>query len=156
MGIKLSPNWKDVSARFQNIADNTTRGASQLMEEHAHIAARRAADYAPSDKGNLADSIEVVTKRDGVNGRNTFYVQIDPAHTGTRTTKGVGAYAMYMHEGVYDLGEDSQLKDLSMGGSGGGIGKGGKVGRKFLQRAMSDQHKELMVDFKHLIKRTTQ
>jgi hypothetical protein len=140
MGIKLSPNWKDVSARFQNIADNTTRGASQLMEEHAHIAARRAADYAPSDKGNLADSIEVVTKRDGVNGRNTFYVQIDPAHTGTRTTKGVGAYAMYMHEGVYDLG----------------VGKGGKVGRKFLQRAMSDQHKELMVDFKHLIKRTTQ
>jgi hypothetical protein len=156
MGIKLSSNWKNVSARFENIADKTTRGASQIMEEHAHIAARRAADYAPSDEGNLADAIEVVNKRDGVNGRNTFYVQIDPAHTGTRTRDGVGDYAMYMHEGVYDLGENSRLKDLSIGGSGGGIGKGGRVGRKFLQRAMNDQRKELMVDFKHLIKRTTQ
>lgn len=153
MAIELSSNWYGIPTRFNNIANRTIKGASKAMEDAAYRALNRAKLYAPEDKHNLADALEVIRESNGINGRHTFSVELNFSHTGTRTKEGVGAYAMQMHEGFYNLGEESELKDLSIGGNGHGFGQGGKVGRKFLTRAMREQQKTLNVDLRHAIKK---
>lgn len=82
---------------------------------------KTAQSYAPVDKGNLEKSIQMQE----LFSKGAVVFSVGDNESGVD----VSDYALYMHEGQYNLGPASLAKD---GGSG-------KVGRKFLERAIDDE-----------------
>lgn len=126
-----------LALRLENFAEKSSEGARFAMERGAKKIQKLAKDYAPIDEGNLEDSIKVQSKSEGIRRRKVFDVFIDESSEGTRAST-VEQYAYVMHEGHYELGEKSKLKDVAVGP--------GKVGPKYLSRAAEDLSDEIKAD----------
>jgi hypothetical protein len=90
------------------------------MQEEMTKIQKAAIARAPVEHGNLEDAIKI----QNVSYRRHWIVYVDdsmPDDTGKYT---VGDYAMWLHEGVYQLGPASEAKASS---------NGQPVGRKFLE-----------------------
>lgn len=132
--IKTNFSAKGLGARIQQVGDKSLASALEVMREESEKIAELARSFAPIDDGDLEKAIQVVEKRDGINGRVAITIQIDPS---ARNEKGIPVelYAIEMHEGqsiganngthAFGLGKRSAAKD-----AGRGI-----VGGKFLERA---------------------
>ena len=141
MGIVVS-GIENLIVSLANMADRTSRGSREQMEQGAVDIRDLARLYAPVDKGNLEDAIKTGKElhgawERGVNRRNIFTVEIDEDmpfeklnKNGTTTIGKVGDYSTRMHEDwTYNLGVLSELKAQQTGMP---------VGPKFLERAMED------------------
>lgn len=125
--------------------ERAVKGVSDVMQASGNRIRNKARAYAPVDEGNLEDAIYKTSQR-GANGRTEVTIAIDgdiPAPQydssgaivkGTADKK-VGDYAAAMHEGEYNLGKKSKLKQARLGV---------RVGRKFLERALNEEREALV------------
>lgn len=113
---------------LQQAGPRVERGVATKMLKGAEQIATLARSYAPVDEGNLERAIKVATDSSGTGGRRVVAVYVDPT-VAAGSDHTVGDYALKMHEGVYNLGPKSLMKELS---------SGKKVGRKYLSRAFKE------------------
>lgn len=114
--------------KLSQTGERAVRGVSEEIKEGAKDIQDLARLQAPVDEGNLEDAIKVEVDRSGINGRIQAYVYVDSDHEADEG-KTVGDYAPRMHEGTYNLGPRSRIKQSAAGVV---------VGRKFLERAVDD------------------
>jgi hypothetical protein len=142
MGIRLE-GVDELMTILQQTGEKAQRGVYQQMKKEALEIQRLARLYAPIDHGNLEDAIsveEMEGERDsrGRMGRKSVVVFVDMSQEGYEGEP-IGQYAYIMHEylapyGKFKLGPLSQLKNKG----------NGKVGGKFLERAINDVSQEMM------------
>ena len=146
----LSVSWnmhisstEDIAYKLENIAKQASEGARFAMRDGAIDIANLATRMAPVELANLEEAIKYRLVRDSPRHRASFEVYIDgtlPAEHPDRPStigKTVGEYAMIMHEGSYNLGKWSLIKQAS---------EDVLVGPKFITRAAEELHEEIRED----------
>lgn len=104
---------------MMNLAQRSSRACVAVMRDYADKVRRRAAWFAPEETGALGDlkNWEVIERKNGINRRLTFTVQIKPS--AMRILKGravpVTRYAKYMHDDTsYKIrGRDKLGKEIN-------------------------------------------
>ena len=114
--------------------------ASNVIVEEARL-------NAPVDEGDLERAIKVLDRAKFGGTRLHIVVGIDPSELGEGYKKRGERYDIRMHEGVYKLGEKSRRKANYLGGNGGLIGR---VGPKFLERALDKVTPELEAELQQI------
>lgn len=144
-GSKVSMNRKGLEISIKQTGERVTRGVATVMSEEGKKIAELARDYAPVDKGNLEDAIQVEETNTGLNGRREVTVFVDES-VAAGGDKAVGDYALLMHEALYPYGSAGpDDKRFQLGPKSQAKRAGGKkVGGKFLTRALSDRRAEFM------------
>lgn len=112
MGIRITRGG-DFDIRLEKIAQRSTRQLRRVHQQGADKMAETASAMTPYKTGELEDSVAVVQTKE-VGNRITRTVVVEAPH------------AVYMHEGIYNLGPGSESKNQSSEHS---------VGRKFMERA---------------------
>ncbi|MFA4885448.1 MAG: hypothetical protein WC601_06710 [Desulfotomaculaceae bacterium] len=102
----------------------------QALNDCADDLVRVSSEIAPHDKGILEKSHAKEVKVVGVKAEAIVSYTVRE-----RNSKGNFNYALYMHEGVYDLGEGSRRKP----GTSGMSGKHYDVGSKYLTRPLEGE-----------------
>ena len=126
---------EDLVAALSNVGKTASSTTFSVMLAGAKRIQQRASAYAPVDEGNLEESIKIERVRSEQTGRTSIRVGVDEDHQlPSRPGKTVGAYAARMHEGTYNLGPKSLSKQQRLGV---------RVGRKFLERALNDEKRQL-------------
>jgi hypothetical protein len=134
MGVKVSGVEKLLYS-LRQIGEQAVKGVSDEIRKGAYDIRDLAREYAPVDEGNLEEAILIEINQGDINGRLQAFVYIDMEKAARKSSTGnVGGYAMRMHEGFYKLGPLSRRKDAGRG----------RVGRKFLQRAVDELGPEIM------------
>lgn len=143
----------ELTTLLDRSADDTNRHMSEMLRREAHEIARLASQFSPVDSGALEDAWEVVEMGGDRDARGRFtkksyVIQVDPMASdpdGRPTT----LYALEMHEhlgpygsGRYKLGEKSRAKDNSSG----------RVGGRFLERAVDEVEHELMARMQSVVR----
>lgn len=139
MGMKITFDPRAIVAKMAQVGERAEKGGAEALHKGAKEIQKRARMYSPLDHGGLEHAIEYYSDRSGINRRRVFYVYINPDapelnSRGEPTGRTVERYAMYMHEGDYNLGKRSQAKAASLGV---------EVGPKFLERAADEVMEEL-------------
>lgn len=111
MGLKVK-NESSVGLGLLKYGDRTTRALRHVQEKGAKEIAQVADEMAPYKTGELVDSIEIFTEKEG--RRTSKIVRVQAPH------------AAKMHESHYNLGPGSLEKQES---------SRFVVGRKYLERA---------------------
>jgi hypothetical protein len=146
--VKSNFNPELLAVKLNRTGDTAARKILAVMREEGDRIVEEARANAPVDDGELEDAIEAVENRSGANGRVVVTVQIDPSAV---DNKGVPVikYARVLHEalapygtGAFSLGPASRAKD----------GGGGKVGGKFMERAMRSRIGEMGKKVKQIVK----
>lgn len=153
MASRIIGNMSGLAARLGQLGDRAVAGGSRLIESEAKIMHQLAVSYAPVDEGNLEDAIMIDTTSKGASGlgftaRTKFasiWVDVDRAYGQTKGGKirRIGDYAIWIHEGTYNLGEKSLAKRMA----------GNDVGRKYMERAFLKRRRALVEDFNELMRR---
>ncbi|MEZ2310749.1 HK97 gp10 family phage protein [Paraburkholderia sp. RCC_158] len=137
-----------LAIRLNQLGERSSRQILAVMREEADNIVELAKENAPHKDGDLEDAIHAVEDRGGINNRTQITVQVDPAAIDIHG-KPVSEYAVIMHEalapygtGGYKLDEGSIAKD---GGSG-------KVGGKYMERAMRSRVGEMGKKVKQIVK----
>lgn len=111
MGIRLTQG-ADLAVRLEKRAERTTRQLRRVHRDGAFALAETIEQMVPYKTGELEGSVEVTEER-GARGRKIFNIEAHAPH------------AVYMNEGVYNLGKGSIAKQETSAFT---------VGRKFIQR----------------------
>ena len=119
MGIRIT-RGAGLDIRLEKIAERSTRELRKVHRDGAYAMAETASEMAPFKSGELEGSIDVLETVE-VGNRKTFTVQAEAPH------------AIYMEEGVYELGKGSREKDAA---------SQHRVGRKFMERSAQWLHQE--------------
>jgi hypothetical protein len=137
-GLKLV-GLESTIAMIRNDMERSNRNARRRMDREAEEIKKLSQSYAPVDEGDLEAAHHIIKERDDSN-RKVIYIEV----SGSGPNKSVDGYAERMHESVYNLGPKSLAKD---GGSG-------KVGRKYLQRALEEREPHLNEGLAEEVKRS--
>lgn len=121
---------KENVLRLRNIEKRVHENARKTMHATADRIVAKAKKMAPVDEHNLEDAITKQVGYEGSRRRLAIDVVIQPVVNGVR----VEDYATYMHEGDYELGEKSQVKNDS---------QAEQVGPGFLTRAAEPEREKL-------------
>jgi hypothetical protein len=127
MAITVS-GVEELMLKLSQTGERAIRGVSDEIKDGAKDIQDLARLQAPVDEGNLEDAIKVEFERTGINRRVEAFVYVDGDQEAD-DGKVVGDYAPRMHEGTYNLGPRSKIKQSAAGVI---------VGRKFLERAVDD------------------
>ena len=116
MGIGLKGNSALLfGIKLEKTADKTTRALRRVNEQAAKEMAEVASEMAPELTGELSLDVSVVRQTE-TSRRSSYTVgHLNPPR-----------YAVYMHEGVYNLGPYSREKQAK---------SRHRVGRKYIERA---------------------
>lgn len=117
MGIRIT-HGAGLDIRLEKIAEKSSRELRRVHREGAYAMAETASEMAPFKTGELEGSIDVLETVETGN-RKTFTVQAEAPH------------AIYMEEGIYELGPGSKEKDAR---------SQHRVGRKFMERSVQWLH----------------
>lgn len=114
-------------------------GAEKGMTDVVNELVRIASEITPFDKGTLRKShtSKIIKKAGDIEGEVTFSVK-----------EGDFNYALWIHEGVYELGEESEEQT----GTSGWSGKSYDVGRKYLERPMKGEERAFKEHIANVIK----
>lgn len=112
MGIRIT-RGADLDIWLEKVADRSTRQLRRVHKEGSELLAEVAAEMSPYKTGELEGSVEVEEMKQYGN-RVDRRVTVEAPH------------AIYMHEGIYDLGPGSLAKQET---------SRFRVGRKFMERA---------------------
>lgn len=152
MGVKIV-GIDELTTLLDRTADDTNRHMAEMLRREANEIARLAGEFSPVDTESLENSWEVVElggDRDyrGRFTKKSYAVQIDPTARNPDGTW-VSDYALEMHEhqepygsGRYKLGKKSQKKNEG----------NGRVGGKFLERAVDEVEYELMARMQKVVR----
>jgi len=142
MGVHLE-GVDELMTILRQTGAKAQRGVYEQMKKEAREIQRLARLYAPIDHGNLEDAIsveEIDAERGegGRFGRKSVAVFVDTTQEGYKGEP-IGQYAYIMHEylapyGRFKLGPLSRQKNSG----------NGKVGGKYLERAINDVSAEMM------------
>ena len=121
---------KENVLRLRNIGARVHENARKTMHAAADRIVDTARKMAPVDEHNLEDAIVKQVGYEGTRRRLAIDVVILPEVGGVR----VEDYAAYMHEGEYNLGEKSEIKNNSQEET---------VGPGFLTRAAEREEEKL-------------
>lgn len=120
---------------IKQLGDRVKRGISNVMVKEGEKMHELAVSYAPVDKGNLEEAIQLESTRSGVHGRTVVTLFVDESFEAT-DSKTVGDYLTLIHEGLapygsgaFNLGKKSKAKRDA----------GNDVGGKFLERAVDER-----------------
>lgn len=151
----ISADINRLTASLRNKAVKSRRAANRRLDQGQETIAQVAKLYAPEHEGNLGDAIRTSKSYDNDDRRKrVLEVYIDETAQGSNGAENVGKYALWIHEDMaYELGERSLAKDADIGGNGFGWPRGGKVGPKFLTRAMLDHKGKIERDIRDAIRR---
>ena len=149
MGVSIKSNLTGIMTEFrvqhlttmlQQTGEKSSTVALDEMRNQAVILRDLARSYAPVDKGNLEEAIQILEDYGGLNRRKRVFVYVNTARSVGRG-KSIGTYAMAMHEalapygsGSFRLGRKSRAKRAA----------GNKVGGKFMSRARRDRAKAIV------------
>lgn len=117
------------------------------MLNHLRDSAEKIADLAklnvPVDMGSVEGSISTMEKRDGIRHATTIEVGVDPeklAESRESLDRDPNfRYDLWLHEAEYNLGEASEMKDMTVRA----INPKARVGSKFLERAYLSLRREI-------------
>jgi hypothetical protein len=137
-----------LAIRLNQIGERSSRQILGVMREEADNIVELAKENAPHKDGDLENAIQAVEDRSGINNRTQITVQVDPTAIDS-DGKPVMEYAVIMHEalapygtGGYQLDEGSIAKDAGSG----------KVGGKYMERAMRSRIGEMGKKVKQIVK----
>lgn len=142
--VSHARNGAQIKLNIQNIGERAVRGAQAALEKEALKTMQQAMDFAPLKDGPLSSPLnwEMRKAADGINGRNTFTVRLKEGAIARRRKSKNGTrvvylreYARLVHDGVYNLGENSKKKAARLGYSFSPVSGGKYVGRLYLTRA---------------------
>lgn len=146
MALKFNFNAAALEASISNLATRAARGASEEMRKTAIKIRDLAREYAPRDTGALEDAIDYMTVK-GANRRNVFvvYIDLDKANSNGGV---VGDYAWIMEQQLHPYGRRSGKIEfnLDIGSLLKNAAMGGKVGGRFLERAMKDGSADMLAN----------
>lgn len=117
------------------VGKRAVRGVSDVFQSEGDKIRDLARDYAPREDRHLEHAITKSTEYSGINNRAVVTVYVDENAAADGDTS-VGDYAKKMHDGDYKLGKLSRLKEAEVGV--------GKVGPKYLKRAVDERKGEVM------------
>lgn len=141
MGVVLS-GFKPLEVYLRNIAERSSRGAREELEQGALDIKKLARLYVPEDTTALKQSILLGSEIHGftkkVNGRNVYTVEVDmnmpDGHNGHQV---VGDYADMVHEHYQIMKAGKNTVDKRA------ANPGVYIGEKFLERAMEDLNDDI-------------
>lgn len=126
MQIGVDFNTSAFISKLKMTEKNAQKAAQKAVEDCTLELERIASEITPIDKGTLSrsSSRRVKVTGQGIIGEVEFAVR-----------EGSMNYALWIHEGVYQLGEHSKAR----GGTTGWSGKYYAVGRKYLERPLKGE-----------------
>jgi len=143
MGLKVT-GISTTALKLQSQAGRTNKAALQEMIAGGQLVHELAVMQAPVDDGNLEEAIKLeIDAANPLRASISIYVDEDMSVPG-RPGKTVGDYALRMHEGDYQLGSISQLKQDS--------NPGVIVGRKYIQRAIEELQQDIETAMQEAVK----
>jgi hypothetical protein len=128
--MKIEVDLGNVLKKFSRMEKQTQEALKQAMNDCADDLVRVSSEIAPHDKGILEKSHAKEVKVVGAKVEATVSYAVKE-----RNSKGNFNYALYMHEGVYNLGEGSRRKP----GTSAMSGTHYSVGNKFLERPLQGE-----------------
>ncbi len=136
----------ELITRFDNVSKVSNAKTSKALKQSATEVQKLARKFAPLDRGNLEDAIQVIGGNKVSRAYAQYFVGVNESHpVPERPGHTVGDYALEMHEGEYDLGERSQEKARNLGV---------EVGPKYLERALEELEKPIIENFQAVVKET--
>lgn len=147
MGLRVT-GLATVLRNFRRSEEKVARGSLAQLKQAAEEVAKMARKMAPIDLGDLEEAIEAVPVRTrtalGRFGATEFKVgvNIDKLDLGRR---GGFDYSVPMHEGVYNLGPLSSIKQAA---------QGEQVGPKYLERALQQLQEKITQDMQNAVRRS--
>lgn len=127
--MKMTLNKGEFDRQIREAINKCIKAGGDLVEKSEQIVTvvtdklmEESIKRSPKDEAFLEESHERLIKKSAILENIEGHVFI-PANSPASD------YAMYMHEGTYNLGKESQIKQDAVGV---------KVGRKFLERAFDD------------------
>lgn len=140
---------EELKISINQIGITAIRGISSVMAEEGEIMLRLAKSFAPVDKYNLEDAIEMEIDKSGINRRLSVKIFVDMRKS-AGTNKEVGDYANLINyglapygSGIYNLGPKSLAKRQN----------GNDVGGMFMDRAAAARIKILYEKVMSITKR---
>lgn len=120
---------------MSRFGDKTNQASLRVVRKSAKEIRDLARLYAPVDEGDLEESIRIIKEVRGDKRRLVQYIGVDPAYLGVGYQRYRFRYDVEMHDGEYNLGPLSRIKDSVVGR--------GKVGRLYLKRAVDELSPEI-------------
>ena len=133
--LKFTVNTQKLNAKMAKILRAHPRLAEKALSDCSQKMLSGAKARAPKDEGTLEASMRADVVKNAKSMAARVYVPVNSA---------ASAYAIKMHEGHYHLGKNSAAKQAS---------SSVVVGRKFLERSITEQKGELVETMAFIIKR---
>lgn len=136
MNFELDFDVKEFENHLKQVERNAFKTAERAFNDVLDELIRIASEITPFDKGVLqrAHTRSITQNSDGMVGEVTFSIR-----------EGNFNYAIWIHEGVYNLGEKSATRSGTVGWSG----RKYEVGRKYLERPMKGEEEAF---YRHIAK----
>lgn len=134
-GLKFTVNIEKLSSRVAKLMRAQPRLAEKALRDCSQKMLSGAKDRAPHDEGTLETSLRADVVKNAKSMAARVYVPVNSM---------AKPYARKMHEGHYRLGANSEAKQMEVPVT---------VGRKFLERAITEQKKELIDTMEFVLKR---
>ena len=126
-GIKITVDLSRFRRGVETVLADVPRRTSGALREIAAEVSGEAKDLAPFREGHLTESIRSEVVNDSSGHATAAVVYIPANHQ-------AASYAVKMHEGTYNLGKGSVMKQQRVGKT---------VGRKFITRALDNKRERL-------------
>jgi hypothetical protein len=145
--VKSNFNPELLSLQLANKGETTNRKILAVMRDEAGNIVLAAQQNAPFKDGDLEKAIQAAEDRGGINGRTQISIRVDPSAVDEHGVQ-VAEYAAIMHSGLAPYGTGAfELDTKSLEKDAGS----GKVGGRFLERAMNSRIGELGKKVKAII-----
>lgn len=146
MGLRVSGLSK-VLANMKRTEERVQKGSLEALRQAAKEVVALARKFAPIDDGDLTEAISAQEVRErtslGRFGQIEIRVGVDVSKLNLEKRKGFD-YSIPMHEGSYNLGPLSRIKQA---------GQSEQVGPKYLSRALQQLKGKLTKDMEEAIRR---
>ena len=133
--LKFTVNIDKLSGRIAKLMRAQPKIAEKALRDCSQMMLSGAKDRAPKDEGTLESSLRADVVKNAKSVAARVYVPVNAA---------ASKYARKMHEGHYKLGANSEAKQMAVPVT---------VGRKFLERAITEQKTELIETMEFILKR---
>lgn len=145
MPLNFNFNAGALEASISNLAEKASRGASEEMRKCAIKIRNLAVAYAPHKTGTLESAIQYETIKNPMTRRNVFivYIDLDQLNPGGHH---VGDYAYIMEQQLHPFGRRSGKINFNLGDGSRAKNSSGKVGGRFLERAMKDGSADMLAN----------
>ncbi|MEO9497584.1 MAG: hypothetical protein ABJG42_24135 [Vibrio splendidus] len=146
--VGMSMNDQGVKAKLFRIGEKVENGSLRVMRKNADEVLKLAKMNVPVEDFHVEDSIVLTEERSGQNRRIEITIGVDAAIL-RRVSDQEFDYSVWLHEGQYNLGELSELKnEISRSDD-----PRARVGNKYLERAIDAVRNSAIREIKKEVKK---